>query len=70
MITRTTIKEGQDNWSKLQAVVAAAEAASPKLRRDGTRFRAALSKRQARTFARIMANPNSREYKDYIESTI
>lgn len=63
-----TIAEGAANWQRLQALIASAEEASPKVKMDRKRFATALEKRQARTFARIVSNPSSRQYRDYVAS--
>lgn len=66
-MTSRQIKDGLANMARLDAIVALAEAASPKLKRRGDRFRRALDERQKRNFAKILAHPKSKAYHDYVE---
>ena len=66
----TTITDGIANWARLQAVADAALAASPALARRSARFNAALSRRQSQRLARVLASPDSKEYKDYISPAL
>lgn len=66
-MTGRQIKDGLANMARLDAIVALAEAASPKLKRRGDRFRSALDERQKRSFAKILAHPGSKAYRDYVE---
>lgn len=66
-MTSRQIKDGLANMARLNAIVALAEAASPKLKRRGDRFRRALDERQKRSFAKILAHPGSKAYRDYVE---
>lgn len=60
-------KEGLASMARLDEIVRLAEAASPKLKRRGERFRRALDERQKRNFAKILAHPRSKAYHDYVE---
>ncbi|MBQ9430137.1 MAG: hypothetical protein IJU44_01160 [Kiritimatiellae bacterium] len=64
---KNIVEEGVANWERLQKFVSLAEEASPSLKRFGERFSRRLAASQAKNLARIMENPDSREYKDYIE---
>ena len=58
-LTERKAGDGIANMARLDAIVALAEAASPKLKRRGDRFRRALDERQKRSFAKILAHPGS-----------
>lgn len=62
------VKKGCGNWELLQRFVATEERNDPKLKRLGERFRRDLAKRQARNLAHIMTKPDSKAYRDYIET--
>lgn len=60
-------KEGLASMARLDEIVRLAEAASPKLKRRGERFRRTLDERQKRNFAKILAHPGSKAYHDCVE---
>lgn len=62
------LAESRANMARLDEIVRLAEEASPKLRRRGERFARSLSARQDRAFARILARPGSKAYRDYVET--
>ena len=62
------IKVGLSNMERLRRMVALAEEASPALKRRGERFRRSLAERQDRNTAKILAHPESKAYRDYIET--
>lgn len=61
------LAESRANMARLDEIVRLAEEASPKIRRRGERFARALSIRQDRSFARILARPGTKAYHDYVE---
>lgn len=56
----------QNGWEKLTGRLAAMIAADPKIGRQSDLFAKRLRTRQAKAFARIEANPDSRAYRDYV----
>ena len=64
----TMEREGILNMERLRKIVALAEEASPALKRRGERFRKSLDERQEKSLALIMSEPDSRAYRDYIET--
>ena len=67
-MTKEQEKECVANMSRLDEIVRLAEEASPKLRRRGARSAQRLAERQNRAFAHILANPDSPNYRDYVET--
>ena len=66
-MTAKEIEAGRARLSALRAHMAETEKASPALARRNRRFAAHVESMQRRNLARIMAHPDSQEYKDYIE---
>jgi len=64
---KTEIDVGRARLSALRARMAEEETADPALARRNRRFAAHVESMQRRNIARIMANPDSQEYKDYVE---
>ena len=62
------VKQGRDNWQMLQDFVASEERNDASLARRGEHFRRNLAERQARNTAKILAHPESKAYRDYIET--
>ena len=62
------IKQGLANMERLRRRVALAEETSPALKKRGERFRKRLDERQERNLALIMSEPDSKAYRDYIET--
>ena len=60
------VKLEQNGWEKLTGRLAAMIAADPKIGRQSDLFAKRLRTRQAKAFARIEANPDSRAYRDYV----
>ena len=67
-MTNEIVKQGRANWHLLQQFVKSEEMGSPTLKRHGERFRRQLDERQKRNLARIMSAPDSKAYRDYIET--
>ena len=61
-----TVAEGVANYERLKAFAAATLAADPVMARKHARYVKALDARQKRRLSRVLANPDSQEYKDYI----
>ena len=55
---------------RLREYVAAAEAEDASLAKKGERFAASFAKRQRRNLDAIIAEPESRRYRDYIDPVI
>ena len=60
------VKLEQNGWEKLTGRLAEMIAADPKIGRQSDLFAKRLRTRQAKAFARIEANPDSRAYRDYV----
>lgn len=64
----TMAREGLRNMERLRKIVALAEEASPALKRRGELSRRHLEERQEKSLALIMSEPDSKAYRDYIET--
>ena len=64
---RASSRVNMARLDEIDEIVRLAEEASPKLKRRSERFARALTARQDRAFAKILARPGSKAYHDYVE---
>ena len=65
-MTDTDFADGRDRLAALRAALKTAEAADPALARRNARFFAHVAAQQERNMKKILAQPDSQAYRDYV----